>query len=183
MAVDYNVLARYADMRGTPAEIVASLPPVTPNPINLATLRVWLRDNDLLIGGISGTLVKNVLNSESAPSGLVKGVAKLIDLLYQESPPLPTDDATRSVEIHDMINGLLALGLITETHKTEFYSMGGGLRFANVTESDVSDAIALHNLQADITNASAQASSSLNTSQTAEEREAAWLQAWRDVVT
>jgi hypothetical protein len=147
MALTYQDIAARVEAGETAEQIATALAAsgVTVRPIDLSELRYYLRDSGLLVRGIDrpfeGGLVA-VARSTSAPAALRSGLVDLITHVYDDSKAtLSTDTPEIAARGSAMLAGLVQLGVMTPEQRTGFYSLGGGLRFADVTSETVQAAI------------------------------------------
>lgn len=135
----------------TDEEIVAQLQPsgITNYQIPLEELRWYLRDQGLLYRGIDVPFVGPlavIATSPETPEQLRNGLVDLITHVFGTDKTLNTTDPEIAARGILMFNGLQSAGIIDQTQRDGFYSLGGGLAFENLTVEAVAEVRRHHDI-------------------------------------
>ncbi len=138
----YSDISDYVDAGKTDADIVPILVPlgVTVHKIELAELRWYLRDQGLIYKGVDVPYVgpfAELVRSEQTPSELRLGLTDFITHTFGTDKFLDTTDYVIAARGVAMLAGLIQAGVMTTEQRDGFYTLGGGLKFADITEADV----------------------------------------------
>lgn len=115
--------------------------PRTKGNFDLGNLRLFLRDNGLLLMGLDGKWSGAIGDAYSTlPSQLKAAVNKLASIIVSEDRPIPTTDLTVATEFKLAADGLLATKTITQPNYDALYAMAGRFKYMGVTAQDVATA-------------------------------------------
>jgi hypothetical protein len=120
---------------------------VTVNPIPLASLEAYLNSRGLL------EQVKLVAQNEQTPPEVAIGLKSFLDhLASTRQVNLDTTDPTIAAITATVLGGLKEVGIATDENVEAIYTLGSGLKFEAVRESDVQallDRIAVEKAEAE----------------------------------
>lgn len=140
--IGYADIAELVDAGKTDAEIASILEPlgVTVRKVPLKELKWYLRDQGLIYRGVDVPYIgpfAELVRSEQTPEELRGGLIDFITHVFGTDEYLDTTDYVIAARGVAMLAGLIQAGVMTPEQRDGFYQLGGGLKFAGVTEADV----------------------------------------------
>lgn len=148
MAISYSDIPE-SILEETDAEIAYILSCTTKGPVDVPSVRFWLKNTkpypllvkSELTGTVQGVLW-NVMQDVNTPAEIVSGLTEFAEhVLDPTSKTVATHTPTWAKKAEDLLSALEASGVITHEQHVEFHDLDGGLKYPSaVTEQDVTDA-------------------------------------------
>jgi len=143
--IETSVVREYVGSGMSDADIRVELSALTVNPIPIADLENFLDFEGLakrnaITGAWQGPLI-DVIND----GGLLgEGLEELFSHINKpRSVHVATDKPEWAIKAEDLLNGLVATGVITQEQHDGFHALGGGYKYTDLVVADVTDAFTL----------------------------------------